>query len=416
MKQTFKELKSQPLIAAVTIIGTSLALFLIMIVVMLNQVKVAPFAPESNRDRFLHWKFMSLKYSDGENNAAMSYRTFKEMFDSLKSAEAVTAYAVILSRHMLTIPGSKPSNVEVLETDDVFFKVFDFTFLKGAPYSKADFESGLSKIVIDENIAKDVFNRTDVVGEQLLLDMEPYIVVGVVKPVSRLANTAYGQAWVPFTSTQTINNVWSDGYLGLIGATVLAPSSDLDAVREEINHRFAVLNSKVREVGKYEFIQRNRPYDQEESVASPWANEEGDVWALRKSQYMVYLILLLVPAINLSSMTHSRLRKRAADIAVRRAFGATSNKILLNLINESFIITLVGGIIGLIMSVVFAWSSASYLFGYDNLTVNSGIFLQWRTFAWALGFCFLLNLLCSGYPAWKSSRTSIVNSLSENNR
>ena len=58
IKQYFKtvwsQLKQQPVISAVSIIGTALAIFLIMLVVMIQQVKVAPYTPESNRDRFLH--------------------------------------------------------------------------------------------------------------------------------------------------------------------------------------------------------------------------------------------------------------------------------------------------------------------------------------------------------------------------
>ena len=48
--QAWAQLRQQPLISAVSIAGTALAIFLIMLVVMMQQVKVAPFAPESNRD------------------------------------------------------------------------------------------------------------------------------------------------------------------------------------------------------------------------------------------------------------------------------------------------------------------------------------------------------------------------------
>ena len=51
--QTWAQLRQQPMMSAVSIAGTALAIFLIMLVVMMQQVKVVPFAPESNRDRFL---------------------------------------------------------------------------------------------------------------------------------------------------------------------------------------------------------------------------------------------------------------------------------------------------------------------------------------------------------------------------
>lgn len=89
--QAWAQLRQQPLISAVSIAGTALAIFLIMLVVMMQQVKVVPFAPESNRDRFLHVKWMSISNSnwgDGTSNGPMSAQTARECFQSLKTPES----------------------------------------------------------------------------------------------------------------------------------------------------------------------------------------------------------------------------------------------------------------------------------------------------------------------------------------
>ena len=94
-KQALAQLRQHPIISMVSVIGTALAIFLIMLVVMMQQVKTAPFAPESNRDRFLHVKYMSLgnkEWGNGTSNSPMSVRTAKELYASLKTPEAVTIY------------------------------------------------------------------------------------------------------------------------------------------------------------------------------------------------------------------------------------------------------------------------------------------------------------------------------------
>lgn len=87
--QVWAQLRQQPMISAVSIAGTALAIFLIMLVVMMQQVKVAPFAPESNRDRFLHVHYMSItNKSWGEGNSSngpMGIKTALECFKSLKT-------------------------------------------------------------------------------------------------------------------------------------------------------------------------------------------------------------------------------------------------------------------------------------------------------------------------------------------
>ena len=72
-----------------------MSIFLIMLVVMMQQVKVAPFAPESNRDRYLHVRFSSITYKDwgdSSSNGPMSVRTGRELYKSLETPEAVTLY------------------------------------------------------------------------------------------------------------------------------------------------------------------------------------------------------------------------------------------------------------------------------------------------------------------------------------
>ena len=60
-KQALAQLRQQPIISLVSILGTALAIFLIMLVVMIQQVKVAPFSPESNRDRPLPQRCLERK-------------------------------------------------------------------------------------------------------------------------------------------------------------------------------------------------------------------------------------------------------------------------------------------------------------------------------------------------------------------
>lgn len=94
-KQALAQLRQHPLISVISIAGTALSIFLIMLVVMLQQVKVAPFSPESNRDRFLHVHYMSISHKDwgdGTSNGPMSVRTAREIYKSLKTPEAVTIY------------------------------------------------------------------------------------------------------------------------------------------------------------------------------------------------------------------------------------------------------------------------------------------------------------------------------------
>ena len=165
-------------------------------------------------------------------------------------------------------------------------------------------------------------------------------------------------------------------------------------------------NKVIGENG-YKIINRNRPYDQEKNALVGGANVEPDVTAARRSRFIIFLILLIVPAINLSSMTQSRLRRRVAEIGVRRAFGCTRMELLGQILGENFIVTLLAGVLGLGDTLfVQDWTTA-----LNPPVVDASILIHASTFGWALLFCFVLNLLSTGIPAWRASRMNIVEAI-----
>lgn len=423
-RQTFGQLRSQRMLSVIAITGTALSIFLIMVVVMIQDVKVVPFSPESNRDRFLHALAGSMTTnlddkpaSDNlyENNGSISYETAMEQFGRLKTPEAVTIYSSDLMSGVATLPGRPSVGFKGLATDGNFWKVFDFTFISGKPYTQADFESASPLAVLSASSARRIFGSTDVVGQTFSINHRPYRVAGVVKDVSTLADHAYAEIWVPLSTTPAFKFTWMNGWMGNCSVTLLARSQkDFDAIRNEYEKRVAEMNKGMRSEG-WKFITRNRPYTQEKDSIQRSANLEPDMEGDRRQRLIVYLILLIVPAMNMNGMTESRLRQRTEEIGVRRAFGARRSTLFCQILWENFVVTVVAGMIGWLLSAAFAYFFSSFLFANPYLsaepTIDISVLLSPSTFFWALLFCFVLNVLSTGIPAWRASRTDVVNAL-----
>lgn len=191
---------------------------------------------------------------------------------------------------------------------------------------------------------------------EFLLSHAPYRVAGLVKDVSTLADCAYGQVWVPYTSTGMDNDTWNDRHMGMMSCTILARSrDDFPAIRREAERRKSAYNTLIGKNG-WELIYRNRPYDQEKNAIAFGANIEPDVDAARR------------PAVNMlrylaDSACHQPFEHDAepfgvsgySEIGVRRAFGSTRMELMGQIIAENLVITLLAGIVGLLLSVVFAY-------------------------------------------------------------
>lgn len=420
LQQTLAQLRSQRLLTVLSITGSALSIFLIMVVVIMQEVKVMPFAPESNRERFLHasnGSILALEHEDLQSNGGMSYKSTYALYGKLKTPESVSIYSNSTAVSSVNVAGQQSVSADIKETDANFWKVFDFSFISGKPYTQADFESEIPVAVLGEGLARKLFGTADAAGRDVLINYAPYRVAGVVKDVSTLADKAYAQAWIPILLSD--EGTWCNGLMGGKAVTILAKSrGDFDAIHEEAKELMRAYNKEIEPTG-WRFVSRGRPYSQEKSAVGEWANVEPDEDAARRQHMLVYLILLIVPAINLSGMTDSRLRRRVSEIGVRRAFGCTRAELFGQLLGENMIITACAGIIGWLLSVVFALLCDGLLFGDGSLdggvrpTVEIGMLVRPGIFLTALLFCFILNMLSSSLPSWRASRSNIVNALNK---
>lgn len=136
---------------------------------------------------------------------------------------------------------------------------------------------------------------------------------------------------------------------------------------------------------------------------------------IRLKQLLLVLILLLVPAINLSAISQSRLRNRLAEIGVRRAFGGRRIDIIVQFLIESLVLTLVGGMIGLVFSwlAIASWSNILLNADPEALRLSLQVIFSATVISIAFFFCLLINVLSSGIPAWRAGKANIVNALNK---
>lgn len=417
-KQAWQLLKDNPVLSTISIIGTALAICMIMVMVMSHEVKNAPYAPETNRDRMLYVKWITSAYkenNESNNNGAISYKYAKEAFKELKTPETVTIVGAFATPTIVSaLAEDMAYNHEKRLTDDAFWQVFDFAFIDGKPYTKADVDAGLRKVVINETIAREVFGSTNVTGKSILIDYTEYTVSGVVKDVSTLATAAYAQLWAPITSDNLF--LLDEGITGNSRVYILAKSKkDFPAIREEAETlRLKFNDASTTNIALY----RDQPDTQFVYNHRKWSNVAPNIKVIVRQSIIVLALLLIIPAINLSGMMNSSMRKRLAELGVRRAFGATRVNLLSQVMWESMLQTLLGGLLGLILSFIAAYALKGIIYEDSNMaymlgeaTINPLSLLSPAIFLYAFLFCLLLNVLSAFVPAYNVSRKPIVDSI-----
>lgn len=419
IKQIWLTMRQDPVLSVIGLVATALSIFLIMIVIVTSRVKVADIYPETNRSRSLYYSAMILTDSVKKFTyiSQMSELAANEIFRPLKSADAVTVFERWSDDVSVSAPGVKSQMYTVKKVDDSFWKVFDFKFTQGGPFDEAQFHSRDRVAVIDADVANKFFGSKNAVGGEIEINSVQYKVVGVVHPCSSLASDAYANIWTIYQQSQEDD---MSPYLGNLSVVVTAPSSkDLDGLRSEMLSGIDKTNKLLESSSALQIAPFGRPYRINEHAIETNSNSYNDPKDTDRRNLLILAVLVLVPAINLSAMTQSRLKRRNDEIAIRRAFGSTRSSVVLSIIWENLIITVVAGAIGWLLSVIFVYYGAGIVFGGSDGfsgTLHFGDLINVGTFLAAVGFCFLLNLISSIVPAINASRRNIAEVLGGNNR
>ena len=430
LKQAWALLRQNPLFSGLYIAGTGLAIAMTMIVAMIYYVKLAPVYPEVNRSRTLYLTYTSFKSDRSEWQSALSYSALQDWALHLENAEAISAQysSWQFTRNAYIQPEDRSGDFhpQVKLTDPAFFHIYAFRFLEGNPFTESDLQSGIRTAVITDDLARRLFGTAEgVVGRSFSLSYIHYRVCGVVRGGSYLTPLSYAQVYLPYSvdgkyrETQTA----MFPYLGSFSLTFLVKDDEqARALQAEVKDVTRRLN--LEHEGQWEMDLWEQPRTHALSVFQEYPAQEFSFWVKVRYFGLLLLVLLLVPALNLSGMIASRMESRLAEMGVRKSFGAGRNKLLGQVMWENLLLTLLGGLLGLVIAWLALYAGREWLFfllddfaeaipeGADTYVSGEMLFAP-MVFLCAFVLCIVLNMLSALLPAWLSLRKPIVYSLYE---
>ena len=416
-RQAVGMLKQNPFISVISILGTALAIMMIMTMIVTDGIQNASVAPENKRDRTLYLvSFAERDTSNGKSSmyasGGLPYEIMKNyVVPALKTPELTVATSDMNA--VVKREGTNDASYQMIQTTDAdYWKLYTHTFTEGKPYGQEDFESGLRVAVISETTAKTLFKGEDPIGKNIEINFIPYRVGGIVQDVSPLFQMAAGRIWIPYTSKPGYEQAYYN--VMLLAANV----SDFPKIRQEVNEAKRKLDfEKSPKFVDFSGARTHRVLVtvRDRGTTSEAVNDR--IQKTRRRTVFLFAVMLLVPALNLSGFSLSRIRKRMAEIGIRKAFGAKRHVILIQVLYENLITTLIGGVIGRGLSYGIVFGMRKWLLGIpadSSLPLNA--LVSDTTFLAIFVVCLVLNLISAGAPAYRASRMNIVDSLHQNNR
>jgi predicted permease len=280
----------------------------------------------------------------------------------------------------------------------------------GRPFYREEDENGQALTILSYSLWATLFHRDPkVIGTTVNIDRRPYVIVGVMPrafefPVvpGKLSQT---QLWVPLSLTpdERTNQAgnWDYGFVGLLNpnTSMQQARADAERVANQIVDGYPVFMRAV----KMTPVLRTLRQDTVTGARS-----------LLRVLLLAVLVVLLIACANLAGLLLVRAIRRRHEMAVQMALGAPIRVILRQSVIETLLISMAGGLLGVLLASIALRSWINLL--PETLPRLREIGINWTVLAFALALSLGTGLLCGLVPALAVMRINFSELLNESGR
>ncbi|OLE97158.1 MAG: hypothetical protein AUG75_11610, partial [Cyanobacteria bacterium 13_1_20CM_4_61_6] len=325
----------------------------------------------------------------------LDWRQQSQSFESLEATRGTT----------LTLTGAgEPERLNARMATAGLFPLLGVNMMVGRSFGADEDRAGGAPVVL---LSYGLWQRRfggsqDILGKAINLDSRPYTVVGVLPPNFQVLQPA--DVFVPFTpwaKTLPDDRNW---HPGIIAIGRLKPGASREQAQTEM-------------VGITKRLERQYPEYNTGTSADIIGLQEQMVQNVRPALILLLgavSFVLLIACVNVANLLLARSVSRGREVAIRTSMGASRPRIVRQLLTESVLVSVAGGILGLLL--------ASAALG-PLLRISAGsvpqafsVTLDRSVLVFTLVLSFLTGLVFGLVPAFRTAKLDLRETLNENSR
>jgi len=345
-----------------------------------NLIYIIPGNPEDQ---------MGTQFASGTQQAKL---TIDDVRAIEREATLITEVAPVITSSSVASYLNKSTRPIVNASTENGQEIFNTKIEKGNFYSRSDVSNASNVAVIGQTVIKNLFGKTDPIGKIIKLDGKNFKVIGTLESKGAVFGSDQDNSIeIPVTTAQ--NKLYGLDSYNIIMAQSIS-EKDIDAASEEIK---SILrrHRNIRFGEKEDFMIQNQTQilDIINIVTGIFTSVIAGIAS----------ISLLVGGIGIMNIMLVSVTERTREIGIRKAIGAKNRDILVQFLVESIVLSITGGIFG----ILFAVSVSAILSRFTVLETSVTVF----PIIIALSFSTVIGLFFGIFPAMRAARLNPIDAL-----
>lgn len=283
--------------------------------------------------------------------------------------------------------------------NDKIWTVNQFDFIEGRPYTKQEEDDRVPLAVVTESFAKSNYKGASAIGQELSFQGNTYKVIGVIADYADVVNSREGapNVWASCVFNKFIPSYGSNFVITILFEKGISSADMKASLSNAVQFYFKNRNIDVD-------FTPNKISSVRESTIKQFG---GDIFAYGVG--VILFFLLLIPAINILTLSNANVNNRASEIAIRRAMGASQGTSFWQIMTESFILVLIGTLLGVLLTYPATELISNTIMGggfSGDFSIITNINMA-VIFCGVLPLCMLFTLLTGGLPAYFIAKRNI---------
>lgn len=260
--------------------------------------------------------------------------------ESLNNTDQV-GYQLFVKRESIKYDSKLVSDVNVVPVSSEFIDIQGLEFEQGRFYNESESNSGTAVIVLGYEIAQGLFGETNALGKNIRLYGQRFTVIGVLK---KQGAGVFGDSndTSVFLPVNFLRRLYGDNNDSMTPVILIKPKKgvDMDAYKAEITYKLrSIRGVKAGEIDNF-FI----------NVLSGFTDLiDGIIGQMNVVGWIISGFSLLVGGFGIANIMFVSVKERTNLIGIQKSLGAKNRFILFQFLFEAVILSVIGGIIGLVL-------------------------------------------------------------------